>query len=136
MATLVKRCLKDILRQIWFNFCSYLFLQKISIFLILMQFFQGRSCKLSFDRKLISIMSFVRQRIPGQVVPQRLQVQRVVRLLIDRLRVGSGSVPRTRFVLGTFFFAVRLCFVAVGFTAVACAVDVSDAESSLFMSGR
>ena len=108
---------------------NLLLLQKISVFLIFVKFFECRPQKLPLDGKLVSIMTFVRQGISRQVVPQRLQVQRVVRLLRHRLRVRPRPVSTSRFVFRTSLLRVRVDFLRVGPSAVAVAVDVGDGES-------
>ena len=108
---------------------NLLLLQKISVFLIFVKFFECRPQKLPLDGKLVSIMTFVRQGISRQVVPQRLQVQRVVRLLRHRLRVRPRPVSTSRFVFRTSLLRVRVDLLRVGPSAVAVAVDVGDGES-------
>ena len=118
-----------------------LFLQEVSVLLVLVKLLQRRPGELLPDGQLVPVVAFVRQHVPGQVVPQRLQVHRVVRLLVDRLRVRARPAATSGLadgVVGAPVLELGLLvdLFGVGLAAVAVAVDVGDGESRLLVGRR
>lgn len=115
-----------------------LFIQENSVLLIFVKFFQRRPGKLSPDGQLVTVMALIRQGIPGQIVSQRLQVHRVVRLLVHRLRIGPRSVPASGITSGVFRASILelglfVNLLSVRLAAIAVTVHVSDGKSRLFV---